>query len=220
MSLAIFDLDNTLLKGDSDYAWGQFLVEQGIVDGAEYASENERYYSAYLAGTLDIYAFLRFSLHPLTLYERQQLDYWHRQYMQAKVLPMITAASRELVKRHRRAGDTLMIITATNSFITTPIAREFGIEQLLATEPEIIDDRFTGEVSGIPCFREGKVQRLEAWLAQHGQDLLGSHFYSDSHNDLALLERVEHPVAVNPDEALQRHAADRGWPILDLHQQG
>ena len=216
MSLAIFDLDNTLLRGDSDHAWGQFLVENHIVDGEVYARENNRYYTEYQAGTLDIMEFLAFVLSPLAQHDRAALDGWHRQYMQAKVLPMITPAARALVEQHRARGDTLLIITATNRFVTAPIAREFGIEHLIATEPEERDGRFTGRVAGTPSYREGKVARLNDWLREHGQTLAGSWFYSDSHNDLPLLALVDHPVAVNPDEILDRQARQRGWPILHL----
>ncbi len=216
MSLAIFDLDNTLLRGDSDHAWGQFLVENHIVDGAVYARENNRYYAEYQAGTLDIMEFLAFVLRPLAQHDRAALDNWHRQYMQAKILPMITPAARALVEQHRARGDTLLIITATNRFVTAPIAREFGIEHLIATEPEERDGRFTGRVAGIPSYREGKVARLNDWMREHGQTLASSWFYSDSHNDLPLLSLVDHPVVVNPDEILDRQARQRGWPILSL----
>jgi HAD superfamily hydrolase (TIGR01490 family) len=216
LALALFDLDNTLLRGDSDYAWGQFLVENHIVDGEAYRRENERYYAQYHAGTLDIMEFLAFALRPLSQHDRATLDGWHRRYMQSKVLPMITPDARALVERHRARGDTLMIITATNRFVTAPIAQEFGVPWLLATEPEERDGRFTGHVAGIPCFREGKVQRLNAWLTEHGMTLDGSHFYSDSHNDLPLLEKVAHPVAVNPDPVLQQTAQARGWPVIGL----
>lgn len=216
MALALFDLDNTLLRGDSDYAWGQFLVENHIVDGEAYRRENERYYAQYHEGTLDIMEFLAFALRPLSRHDRATLDGWHRRYMQSKVLPMITPDARALVEKHRTRGDTLMIITATNRFVTAPIAQEFGVPWLLATEPEECDGRFTGRVAGIPCFREGKVQRLNAWLAEHGMTLDGSHFYSDSHNDLPLLEKVSRPVAVNPDPVLQQTARARGWPVIEL----
>jgi HAD superfamily hydrolase (TIGR01490 family) len=216
VALAIFDLDNTLLRGDSDYAWGRFLVERHIVDGPSYERENERYYEQYHAGTLDILEFLAFALRPLAQHDRATLDAWHREYMDAKVRPMITADARELVERHRARGDTLLIITATNRFVTAPIAQAFGIPHLLATEPEERDGRFTGRVAGIPCFREGKVKRLERWLAEHGERLDDSWFYSDSHNDLPLLERVTHPVAVNPDATLRATAQARGWSILTL----
>jgi len=216
MSLAIFDLDNTLLRGDSDYAWGQYLIERGVVDGEHYREANERYYQQYHAGTLDIMEFLAFALRPLAAHDLTTLDAWHEDYMRVKVLPMITDDARALVERHRAAGDTLMIITATNSFVTRPIARAFGVSNLLATEPEMRDGRFTGNVAGIPCFRDGKVKRLDAWLHEHDKNLAGSWFYSDSHNDLPLLERVAHPVAVNPDEILTDTAQERGWPILQL----
>ena len=216
MSLAIFDLDNTLLRGDSDHAWGRFLIENHVVDGAEYERENERYYAQYQAGTLDIMEFLAFALHPLAQHDRATLDRWHRQYMQSKILPMITPAAQALVDKHRRRGDTLLIITATNRFITAPIAAEFGVPNLLATEPEEINGRFTGKVSGTPCYREGKVTRLKSWMDEQGQNLQGSWFYSDSHNDLPLLSLVDHAVAVNPDNILQREAKKRGWQILAL----
>lgn len=217
MSLAIFDLDHTLLDGDSDYAWGQFLVERKIVDRERYERENNRYYAQYLDGSLDIFEFLAFALRPLAQHDRVTLDAWHREFMAAKVLPMITSAARALVEKHRQEGDRLLIITATNGFITRPIAAEFGIDHLLATEPEERDGRFTGKVAGVPCFREGKVERLRAWLAKHNETLDGSWFYSDSHNDLPLLRLVARPVAVNPDPRLKEEAQAQGWPILSLH---
>lgn len=216
MTLAIFDLDNTLLRGDSDHAWGRFLIENHIVDGEEYERENERYYAQYQAGTLDIMEFLAFALRPLSLHDRATLDAWHRQYMQAKVLPMITPAARALVNLHRAHGDTLVIITATNRFVTAPIAEEFEIPHLIATEPEERDGRFTGKVAGTPCYREGKVTRLKSWIKQQGLTMQDSWFYSDSHNDLPLLERVTRPVAVDPDEALGATARARGWPVISL----
>jgi HAD superfamily hydrolase (TIGR01490 family) len=216
LTLAIFDLDNTLLRGDSDHAWGRFLIENHIVDGEEYERENERYYAQYQAGTLDIMEFLAFALRPLALHDRATLDAWHRQYMQSKVLPMITPAARALVNLHRANGDTLVIITATNRFVTEPIADEFEIPHLIATEPEVRDGRFTGKIVGTPCYREGKVTRLKSWLQQQGQTFQDSWFYSDSHNDLPLLSIVDHPVAVNPDEILRREAQQRGWQILPL----
>jgi HAD superfamily hydrolase (TIGR01490 family) len=216
LSLAIFDLDNTLLRGDSDHAWGRFLIENHIVNGEEYERENERYYAQYQAGTLDIMEFLAFALRPLSRHDRATLDGWHRQYMQAKVLPMITPAARALVEQHRAQGDTPVVITATNRFVTAPIAREFNIEHLIATEPEEHNGRFTGKVAGTPCYRDGKVTRLQDWMREHRQTLAGSWFYSDSHNDLPLLSIVDHPVAVNPDEILDREARKRGWQILSL----
>ncbi len=216
MSLAIFDLDNTLLRGDSDHAWGMFLVERGLVDGETYQLANERYYAQYRDGTLDIMEFLAFALAPLARVEPATLRAWHHEFMQAKIRPMITAPARALVEQHRARGDTLLIITATNRFVTAPIAREFGIENLLATDPETVDGRYTGRIDGVPCYREGKVIRLREWLALHGHTLDDSWFYSDSHNDLPLLETVTHPVAVNPDEILRATAQTRGWTVLRL----
>jgi HAD superfamily hydrolase (TIGR01490 family) len=216
MTLAIFDLDNTLLRGDSDHAWGTFLVERGLVDGEHYRHHNELYYAQYRAGTLDIMEFLAFALAPLARVERATLDAWHREFMQSKVMPMITPPARALVQQHRARGDTLLIITATNRFVTAPIAQELGIDELLATEPETEAGRFTGRVAGVPCYREGKVVRLREWLQARGASLADSWFYSDSHNDLPLLEQVAHPVAVNPDETLRTVAHERGWRILEL----
>ncbi len=217
MSLAIFDLDNTLLAGDSDYLWGKFLVDQGEVDGALYERTNQKFYDDYKAGRLDIFAFLAFSLEPLTRLSPERLSILHAQYMQEVITPLIHPAAVELVEKHRQQGDTLLVITATNRFITAPIAQAFGIDELLATEPEMIDGRYTGKVSGTPCYQDGKVIRLTKWLQDKNIDLQGSWFYSDSHNDLPLLNQVSHPVAVNPDETLRQEAETQGWNILDLH---
>lgn len=217
MSLAIFDLDNTLLAGDSDYLWGQFLVRQGLVDGKEYEKTNQRFYDEYKAGRLDIYEFLAFSLHPLTQFTLEELYALHARYMQEMIHDLITAQARALVEQHRHQGHTLLIITATNSFITTPIARAFGIPHLLATQPEIVEGRYTGKVSGIPCFQQGKVENLHRWLREQNMTLSESWFYSDSHNDLPLLYEVTHPVAVDPDPQLREVARERNWPILNLH---
>lgn len=216
MNLAIFDLDNTLLLGDSDYAWGQFLVEQHVIDSDEFEQKNERFYADYREGTLDIFTFLSFALRPLADNTREDLDKWHAQYMQDKIMPMISPAARELVEKHRRAGDTLMIITATNSFVTRPIATEFGVSHLLATEPEVKDGKFTGKLAGTPCFQEGKLKRLQQWMKTHDETLAESWFYSDSHNDLVLLNAVAHPVAVNPDQALREQAGKQSWPIIEF----
>lgn len=216
MSLAIFDLDNTLLGDDSDYLWGQFLVAQGLVDGNFYTRENQRFYEEYKAGSLDILEFLAFSLKPLREHPREKLDALHQQFMQEIISPVMLPAARLLLERHRAQGDTLLIITATNRFITEPIAAALGVENLLASEPEIIDGEYTGRVSGTPCFQSGKVIRLESWLRENGQNLANSWFYSDSHNDLPLLEMVTQPVAVDPDETLADHAVSKGWPIISL----
>ena len=167
MNLALFDLDNTLLTGDSDFEWAQFLIAQGVLDREAYAARNLEFYEQYKAGTLDIHVFLDFQLKPLSRHSRAQLDAWHAQFMQTRILPMIGDKARALVNRHRAQGDTLAIITATNRFVTAPIAREFGIAHLIATEAEQVDGEFTGNTIDVPCFREGKVKRLEAWLAAH-----------------------------------------------------
>jgi HAD superfamily hydrolase (TIGR01490 family) len=219
MRLALFDLDNTLLAGDSDFEWAQFLISKDVLDREVYEAKNLEFYEQYKAGTLDIHAFLDFQLKPLSRHSRTQLDAWHAEFMATRVMPMITEKSRALVAQHAEAGDTLVIITATNSFVTTPIAREFGIEHLIATEPEHANGEFTGRVRGTPSFRQGKVERLDAWLAARNttlDDAEHSYFYSDSHNDLFLLERVTNPVAVDADAELTRVAAARGWPMISL----
>jgi len=217
VSLAIFDLDNTLLCGDSDHAWGEFLVEQGAVDRERFASENNRYYAAYLAGTLDIYEFLeQHQLRPLAEHDRATLERWRTEFVRTKIAPLITPAARALVEQHRARGDTLLIITATNRFITAPIAEAFGIPHLIATEPEEVNGEFTGKVTGVPSYREGKVERLSEWLNDRHESLDDSWFYSDSHNDLPLLNLVDHPVAVNADETLADYARTRGWTIIEL----
>ena len=221
MRLVLFDLDNTLLAGDSDYEWGQFLIERGVLDREHYEARNQAFYEDYKAGRLDIYAFLNFSLRPLATHTRVQLDAWHAEYMQTRIMPMITDAARSLVNRHLQDADLVAIITATNSFITAPIARAFGVQHLIATEPEQIDGHFTGEVTGMPCFREGKITRLEQFLEHHGTRLdclTSSRFYSDSLNDLPLLEKIQHPVAVDPDPTLRAHASAHGWPIISLRE--
>ena len=220
MALALFDLDNTLLDGDSDYLWGVFLAEQGIVDGVEYARQNAHFFRQYEEGCLDIRAFLRFCLQVLRDHSLEDLHRWRAQFLREKIDPIMTAPARALVERHRAAGDTLLIVTATNAFVTAPIAARFGISHLIATIPEQRDGRFTGEVTGQPAFREGKVKRLQEWLEESGETLSGSHFYSDSHNDRPLLELVDHPVAVDPDAELARQARHRGWPILSLREPG
>jgi len=219
LKLALFDLDNTLLSGDSDFEWAQFLISQGVLDREAYEARNLEFYEQYKAGTLDIHVFLDFQLKPLSRHPRSQLDAWHALFMQTRILPMIGRQARDLVNQHRAEGHRLVMITATNSFVTTPIAREFGVPVLIATEPEQRAGEFTGLAAGIPCFREGKVKRLEAWLAEQGADWSAverSWFYSDSHNDLFLMERVTDPIAVDPDPQLTEAARARGWPVISL----
>ena len=219
MDLVLFDLDNTLLAGDSDYEWGQFLIAKGVVDREHYEAKNRAFYEDYKAGRLDIYAFLAFALRPLATHPRAQLDAWRAEYVETRIKPMITRAARDLVNRHMDEADLVAVITATNSFVTAPIAREFGIPNLIATDPEEIDGRFTGEVAGTPCFREGKIARLAHFLEARGSRidcLENSRFYSDSHNDLPLLQKVQHPGAVDPDPILHARAEAHGWPVSSL----
>lgn len=216
MDLAIFDLDNTLLAGDSDYLWGQFLVDRGIVDRDSYEAANRRFYDQYKAGSLDIRAFLRFSLKPLRENDPAQLQAWRTDFITTQIRPIIAPLSQELLDRHRARGDELLIITATNRFVTEPIAEELNIANLLATDPEIVDGVYTGEVAGIPCFQGGKVERLQLWLQNRETRYGKQFFYSDSHNDLPLLEQVDVPVAVDADEQLNSAARRNGWRQLSL----
>lgn len=219
MNLALFDLDNTLLSGDSDFEWAQFLIAKGVLDREVHEAKNQAFYDDYKAGTLDIGAFLKFQLAPLARHDRRELDAWRREFVATRIQPLIGAPARALVERHREAGDLTAIVTATNSFVTGPIAREFGIEHLVATVPAQENGRFTGEPRGLPAFREGKIARVEAWLEALGfwwGSFEETWFYSDSLNDLPLLEKVSRPVAVDPDDTLRAHAAAQGWPILSL----
>lgn len=219
MRLALFDLDNTLIACDSDYEWGQFLVDRGILDREAYEEQNRVYYEQYVAGTLDIHEYLGFALRPLAQHAPADLARWHAEFMRKRILPAITGESRELVRGHLQRQDLCAIVTATNSFVTAPIAREFSVPHLIATEPEVRDGLYTGRVAGTPCFREGKVQRLNEWLAGLGRrlaDFEDVYCYSDSHNDLPLLRLASKPVAVDPDEPLAAEARRRGWPAISL----
>lgn len=219
MSLAIFDLDNTLIADDSDYLWGQFLVDQGIVDKNLYESANAKFYDDYKQGTLDIVEFLRFSLQPLADNNPEQLYQWRAQFIEEAIRPLMLKSAQQLIDKHKNRGDTLLVITATNRFVTEPIVRLYGIENLLATTPEFIDGRYTGGFNGIPCFREGKVKLLEAWLENSTETMQDSWFYSDSHNDLPLLKLVDNPVAVDPDGKLSEFASAANWPIISLRSE-
>lgn len=219
-NLALFDLDHTLLPTDSDHEWGRFMVRLGIVDGGHYARENERFYADYKAGRLDIHAYLRMALAPLARYPREQLDDWHSQFMREVITPVVRPAALDLVRSHQEKGDLCCVITATNAFVTAPIVRAFGIETLIAPEPAVAHDgAYTGELDGIPSYREGKIVRTEAWLASLGKNwdsFAHSYFYSDSLNDIPLLEKVSDPIATNPDDTLRAYALSKGWKILDL----
>lgn len=216
MALAIFDLDHTLINGDSDHAWGQFLVENELVDPIEYKQKNDWFFEQYLAGGLDVHEYLAFALKPLTQFPLDQLLQLRDRFLKECIIPIISRKSRELIAQHREQGDTLLIITATNGFITYPIAQLLGIDQIIAPHPEFINGAYTGKIVGVPSFQHGKVIRLQDWLAEHQQSLEGSWFYSDSDNDLPLLEIVDNPVAVDPCAKLETVAKARQWPIISL----
>lgn len=216
MSLAIFDLDNTLIADDSDFLWGQFLVDHGIVDKEYYEDANAKFYEDYKQGKLDIVEFLDFSLEPLAMHDATQLYAWREEFIETVIKPITLAAAHALVEKHRAAGDTLLVVTATNRFVTEPIVKLYGIDNLLATTPEFKNGQYTGKFIGTPCFQEGKVKLLQDWLKTSTETLAGSCFYSDSHNDLPLLRLVDKPVAVDPDEKLLQAAQEAGWPIISL----
>lgn len=218
MALALFDLDNTLLGGDSDYLWGRYLAENNIVDAQRYHDQNLAFYQDYQHGQLDIDAFLQFVFAPLAAHSMETLLAWRAEYLQQKIDPIILPKGLALIEKHRTQGDDLLIITATNSFLTAPIAEKLGVKHLIATNPEMVSGQFTGKVAGVPSFQHGKVTRLKKWLNDHHKDLHGSVFYSDSHNDVPLLEQVETPVAVDPDDQLRQIASDRDWKILSLRE--
>lgn len=218
MALAIFDLDNTLIAGDSDHGWGEFLVEQGLVDPQLFKEKNDYYYEQYQLGQLDILEYLEFSLQPLTQYPLETLHQLRAQFVQEKIRPIIPQASRDLLQKHKEQGDYLLIITATNLFVTQPIAEELGVDHIIATEPEQVNGQYTGKVAGIPSFQDGKVKRLSHWLQASGLSLEGSYFYSDSHNDLPLLKQVDHPVVVDADDTLLEYANQHQWPVMSLRE--
>ncbi len=218
-NLALFDLDNTLLAGDSDYNWSLFLINEGLLDGDAHQARNEQFYQDYKNGCLDIYAFLEFQLKPLSQHPKKFLDELHLKYMEKVIRPMMTQKAQDLVNQHKSAGDLCVVITATNSFVTRPIAAAYGVEHLIGTDPEMVNGEYTGGVSGVPSFQEGKVTRINQWLAERSKELSDfeqSYFYSDSHNDLPLLKLVTNPVAVDADEILAAYAKSQGWPQITL----
>ena len=216
MTLVLFDLDNTLLSGDSDHAWGDFLIKKNIVDAVSYKAANEAFYEQYKQGVLNIYDYCAFSFVPLSERSMDELHVLHDEFMLTVIRPMMGEKAKALVEKHKQQGHTLMVITATNSFITRPIVEAFGIEHLLATEPRVLGGRYTNEIEGIPCYKEGKVSRIKQWLARNETSLEGSFFYSDSHNDLPLMEIVDTAIAVDPDEELEKIAIEKGWDIISL----
>jgi HAD superfamily hydrolase (TIGR01490 family) len=219
VDLVLFDLDNTLLIGDSDFAWAQFLISKGVLDREVQEAKNVTFYEQYKAGTLDIFEFLEFQLAPLARHPRAQLDAWHREFMQTAIAPMIGEPARALARHHLERGALVAVVTATNAFVTGPIAREFGIPHLVATIPAMENGTFTGKPRGTPAFKAGKIERVESWLESlglHFGSFEHSWFYSDSHNDLPLMNRVDKPVAVDPDDTLRAHAQAHGWPVISL----
>ncbi len=216
MKLAIFDLDNTLIAGDSDCLWGDFLSEQGYVDSDAYQAGHERFYQEYVEGTMDIYEFLEFQLKILADNDRQTLEEWRKNYIETKIKPIMLPKAIALVEDHRQQGHELLIITATNRFITEPIAKEFKINNLIACEPEMKDGQYTGKVTGTPSYAQGKVTRLNEWLENYEQPFEETWFYSDSHNDIPLLKEVDHGIAVDADETLITEAKNQNWPIISL----
>lgn len=218
VTLAIFDLDNTLIGGDSDYLWGSFLCERELVDSDDFARQNEQFFADYQAGNLDVNAYLRFALGPLKGRSMEELGEWHRDFMASKIEPIMLPRAAELIDSHRQRGHCLLVVTATNHFITQPIVEALGIDELLACDAELVDGQYTGEPIGVPSYGPGKVTRLNIWLAEHNVELDGAFFYSDSHNDLPLLELVDNPVAVDPDDKLRDRAEAAGWPIISLRE--
>lgn len=216
MPLALFDLDNTLLAGDSDHSWGEFICRHGLVDAAYYQTRNDAFYQDYKAGQLDVMAYQNFCQELLAQHDLEQLSQWHQQFMHECIEPLILPKGEALIRQHQEAGDRVLIITATNRFITGPIASRLGISTLLATECAMQDGHYLGQSTDVPCFQEGKVVRLQRWLSEQGLDLTGSYFYSDSHNDLPLLQQVTHPVAVDPDPTLRQFAEQQGWSVISL----
>lgn len=216
MRLAIFDLDNTLIAGDSDHAWGQFLVNRKLVDGDHFRIANDRFYEEYKAGTLNIIEYLQFSLAPLTHHNMNELTKLHKEFMHDYIEPMMLPKAKQLLADHRAQGDYLLIITATNGFVTRPIATALGVDDILTTDPEIVGNRYTGKFVGTPTFQKGKVIRLEEWLKEKNFSLDDAYFYSDSINDLPLLEQVPNPIVVDPDPKLNAVAVERGWKVMSL----
>ncbi len=219
MPVAIFNLDNTLLTNDSDFLWGEYLVEHNLVDPLDYEEKNRQFYEDYQQGILDINSYLRFSLRPLTQFPLQQLHQWRADFVDQMIRPLVAPGTPALLEHHRQRGDTLLIISATNLFITEPIAQLLDVPHILSTVPEIKQGKYTGDFIGTPTFQQGKVTVLQQWLKEQDLDLDGSSFYSDSHNDLPLLELVEYPVAVNPDEILLARAEQSQWPVMDLRKE-
>lgn len=216
MTLALFDLDNTLICGDSDHAWGQFVVTKGLVDAKQFAQKNDQFYSDYGQGVLDASAYLKFALEPLSRYSMQELNEFHTEFMTSHIAPMWLVAAEKLIDKHRTQNHKLVVITSTNRFVVEPIVQKLGIDNIICSEPEIREGRYTGNFLEEPCFREGKITKLQRWLNTRPETMADAWFYSDSFNDIPLLEQVENPVAVDPDNHLKARAEKAGWQILSL----
>mgnify|MGYP002150741722 FL=1 len=214
--MVIFDLDNTLIAGDSDHAWGEFLVERKIVDAEYYQAKNDQFFQDYQSGNLIIEEYLAFALEPLANNTLEDLLSWREAFLTEKILPLMLPKAKALIEKHRKQGDYLLIITATNHFVTERIAKILEVDDLIATEPEKNSQGFTGNIAGTPSFKEGKIIRLNDWLKNHNHSMTGSYFYSDSHNDLPLLELVDNPVAVDPDDTLRAYCEKNKWPVQTL----
>ena len=218
MALAIFDLDETLIAADSDHAWGEFVASRGLVDAQSHRRRSDAFYQDYRRGELDIEAYLKFSCAVLAMFDMEKLARLREEFFEERVKPLLLPKADELIERHKAKGDCLLVVTATIQFVTEPIVRHLGIDNLIAPQPEIRNGRYTGNVTGTPSYREGKVIRLKEWLNQNEQSMEGSWFYSDSRNDIPLLELVDHPVAVDPDPVLESVAKEREWPIISLRR--
>jgi HAD superfamily hydrolase (TIGR01490 family) len=216
VALVIFDLDNTLIAGDSDHAWGEFLVEQKIVDADYYQTKNDQFFQDYQSGSLVIEEYLAFALEPLAKHTLEDLLSWREDFLSEKILPLMLPKAKALIEKHRKQGDYLLIITATNHFVTELIAKLLNVDDLIATNPEQNSVGFTGKVAGTPSFKEGKITRLNEWLKCNNHSMTGSYFYSDSHNDLPLLQLVDNPVAIDPDETLRTYCEKNNWVIQSL----
>jgi HAD superfamily hydrolase (TIGR01490 family) len=216
MGLALFDLDNTLIAGDSDHLWGDFLVSQGRVDAIEHKALNAHFYDQYKNGELNIDEYLAFALGPMTGMTKETLAPLQRQFVRDHIEPILLDAAFALLEQHRALGDTLVIITATNTLVTQPIADRLGVEHLIGCEAEIIEGCYTGKPTGMPSFAQGKVARIQTWCEENKKSMENAVFYSDSHNDLPLLRTVDRAVAVDPDDRLREEAVRKGWDIISL----
>ena len=216
MGLALFDLDNTLIAGDSDHLWGDFLVSQGRVDAIEHKALNAHFYDQYKNGELNIDEYLAFALGPMAGMTKETLAPLQRQFVRDQIEPILLDAAFALLEQHRALGDTLVIITATNTLVTQPIADRLGVEHLIGCEAEIIEGCYTGKPTGMPSFAQGKVARIQTWCEENKKSMENAVFYSDSHNDLPLLRTVDRAVAVDPDDRLREEAVRKGWDIISL----